>query len=501
MNVHTRFEEQAAARPAATALALGGETLTYGELNARANRLAHALRDLGARPGVLVGVCLDRSFDLVTTILAILKSGAAYVPFDPHHPEQRIALMLDDSGVPLLLTDRAHRAAFAGRPGVHALEDLRPALDAADSGNPGGGADGDDLAYVIYTSGSTGRPKGVRISHHNVRRLFTATDGWFGFAATDVWTLFHSPAFDLSVWEMWGALAHGGRLVVVPHQVSRSFEQFHDLVAREGVTMLTQTPTAFKQFQQADRITRNTTPLRLRFVIFAGEALDIPGLRPWFDRHGDATPRLVNMYGITETTVHATYREITLDDTENPASLIGTPIPDLRLHILDEDGKPVAIGETGEIHVSGDGVGQGYLGRPDLTAERFLPSPFPGEEGQTLYRSGDLAIPRHDGDIEYVGRADQQVKIRGFRVELGEIEQTLAAHPAVRDAVVAVRDADTRAPKIVAYLVADGDVPSLKDVRRFAARLLPDYMLPNAVVPLAGLPLTANGKLDRAALP
>ncbi|HUZ25463.1 MAG TPA: amino acid adenylation domain-containing protein [Streptosporangiaceae bacterium] len=498
------FEAHARHTPDAIALTCDGQHLSYAQLNRRANRLAHYLRRRGAGPGSMVGICLERSGDLIAGILGILKSGACYVPLDPQYPDQRIALMLADAQVPLLLTERAFRGRFppAALYEVLAMEELRPALAAESPDNPPGEIDGADLAYVIYTSGSTGRPKGVLIDHANVTRLFTATEHWFHFGPADVMALFHSAAFDLSVWEMWGALAYGGRLVIVPSLVSRFPDDFRALVAEEGVTVLTQTPTAFRQFALAAEAAPGGPALALRCVVLAGEALNIPGLRPWFERHGDQTPRLVNMYGITETTVHVTYREIDWADTENAASVVGVPIPDLQLYVLDEHMRPVPDGTVGEIYVGGPGVGRGYLRRPDLTEARFIADPFSACPAGRLYRSGDLAIPRPDGDLEYVGRADQQVKIRGFRVELGEIENALIEHEGVKDAVVAVRDADTDFPKVVAYVIPAGEkAPSLRELRRFLQLSVPEYMLPNAVLPIAGLPVTASGKLDRAALP
>ena len=504
--VHQMFEDRVRDAPDAIAVTAGAEQVTYAELNRRANRLAHLLRARGAGPGVLVGVCIDRSVELVVAIVAILKSGAAYVPLDPQYPHERLAMMLEDSAVPLLVCEQAQQGRLpSARPDLDVLvvDDLEPVLAGQPTENPSDGAGADDLAYVIYTSGSTGRPKGVLIDHTNVARLFTETEHWFGFGPSDVTVLFHSAAFDLSVWEMWGALAYGGRLVVVPHQVSRSFEQFYDLVVRERVTVLTHTPTAFKQFAAADELAGPGSPLALRWVVFAGEALDIPSLRPWFERHGDRVPRLVNMYGITETTVHSTYREIDLADTESAASVIGVAIPDLRLYVLDEDMRQVAEGEVGELYVGGPGVGRGYLRRPELTEARFIANPFAADGGpHRLYRSGDLVIPLPGGDMQYVGRGDAQVKIRGFRVELGEIESALARHESIKDAAVALRDADTEFAKLVAYVIPSGDtVPNLKDVRAYLARSLPEYMLPSAVVAVTEMPTTPNGKLDRRRLP
>ncbi|MFF7991052.1 amino acid adenylation domain-containing protein [Kitasatospora xanthocidica] len=505
--VHSMFEERVRETPDATALTFEGQHLTYDELNRRANRVADLLRERGAGPEVLIGIALERSVELVVTILGVLKSGAAYLPLDPQYPVQRLAMMLDDSRVPLLLTEASVRDKFPAEDGraVLVLEDLAGELAAASDENPPTTVTSGNLAYVIYTSGSTGKPKGVLIDHYNVTRLFTRTEHWFGFGPSDVWPLFHSAAFDLSVWEMWGALAYGGRLVVVPHLVARSYEDFHALVVRERVTMLTQTPTAFKQFAQAQAQAhaqeRGGAELALRFVVFAGEALNIPSLARWFEQHGDRTPRLVNMYGITETTVHVTYREIDRADTENTASVVGTAIPDLTVHVLDERMKPVPDGTVGEIYVGGPGVGRGYLRRPELNRRRFLPDPFSPEPGATLYRSGDLAIPLPGGDLQYVGRSDHQVKVRGHRVELGEIESALLAHEGVKDAVAAVQDQETDFPKVVAYVIPESEAPTLKELRRFLQDRVPDYMLPNAVVPITELPLTASGKLERKALP
>ncbi|MFL6236491.1 MAG: amino acid adenylation domain-containing protein, partial [Thermoanaerobaculia bacterium] len=358
--------------------------------------------------------------------------------------------------------------------------------------------DADFPAYVIYTSGSTGRPKGVAVTHANVDRLFTATDPWFDFNAGDVWTLFHSYAFDFSVWEIWGALLHGGRLVVVPYWVSRSPEAFHELLAAERVTVLNQTPSAFRQLIWTAE--GKPADLPLRYVVFGGEALEPASLAPWIARYGER-PRLINMYGITETTVHVTYRPVGEGDLA-AGSRIGVPIPDLAVHLLDPGLRPVPVGAPGEIHVGGAGLALGYLGRPDLTAERFLPDPFSCRPGARLYRSGDLARRLPDGDLEYLGRADQQVKIRGFRIEPGEIEAALATQPGVREAVVLARSdrsvgslADRR---LVAYVTGDTTADAL---RQALGERLPDYMIPAAFVFLEALPLTGNGKVDRRALP
>ncbi|HEX9935526.1 MAG TPA: amino acid adenylation domain-containing protein, partial [Longimicrobium sp.] len=497
--LHARFEARAAARPEALAVTCEGETLTYGELNARANRLARRLRALGVAPESRVGLCAERSLDLVAGILAIVKAGAAYVPLDPAYPPERLAYMAEDSGIRVLLAQRAlaGRVPAAGIE-VLALEDV-PADELPD--DPGVAAAPENLAYVIYTSGSTGRPKGVGVTHGNVLRLFDCTQPSFGFGEADVWTLFHSFAFDFSVWEIWGALLFGGRLVVVPRAVSRDPGAFRALLRRERVTVLNQTPSAFRALAAVDE--GEAEPLeRLRTVVFGGEALQYESLRGWLDRYGPKRPRLVNMYGITETTVHVTWHTVTGAELRQAGagSGVGVPIPDLRAYVLDPTGEPAPIGVPGELHVGGAGLARGYLGRPGLTAERFVPDPFSGEAGARLYRSGDLARWRADGTLGYLGRTDQQVKIRGFRIEPGEIESLLLAHPGVAAAAVIVRGAGEDAA-LAAYLVPAGKALPHAELRDALRKHLPEHMLPAAFVAVDRIPLTANGKLDRAALP
>ncbi|MEU8797701.1 amino acid adenylation domain-containing protein [Spirillospora sp. NPDC048819] len=471
------FEAQAAARPDAPAVTFDGVSWTYGEVNAKANRLAHRLIEEGVGPEQFVALSLPRSADLVVAVLAVLKAGAAYLPIDPDYPEDRVAYMVEDAEPALTLGPDDLDA--TGRPDT----------------NPGVALDPDHPAYVIYTSGSTGRPKGVVIPHQNVVRLLRSTEGWFGFGPDDVWTLFHSYAFDFSVWELWGPLLYGGRLVVVPYLTSRSPQEFLKLLSDERVTVLNQTPSAFYQLMAADKENPGTD-LALRHVVFGGEALDLGRLEDWYSRHPEDSPTLVNMYGITETTVHVSY--VALDRAlaaTAPGSVIGTGIPDLKVYVLDDRLQPAPPGVAGELYVAGAGLARGYLNRPGLSAERFVADPH-GRPGTRMYRTGDLGRWRRDGTLEYLGRADQQVQLRGFRIELGEIQAVLTRHEAVRDAAVVVRD-----DRLVAYVAGAGAGVDAAELRRFAGGYLPDYMVPAAVVELDALPLTSNGKLDRKALP
>jgi amino acid adenylation domain-containing protein len=496
--LHERFEAQARLNPARLAASCGNDLLTYGELDRKANALAARLRTLGVGPEVLVALRTDRSLNILVGILGILKAGGAYLPLDPAYPKDRIDFMLRDSAARAIVTETAFVEDFADAAAPLVVLDrdpLQPA-EAAPSG-----ATAASLAYVIYTSGSTGEPKGVEVTHANVVRLMDATHPWFGFDASDVWTLFHSYAFDFSVWEMWGALFYGGRIEVVPFWVSRSPDAFWALLLERGVTVLNQTPSAFRQLVNASAAAAAAQKPALRHVIFGGEALELESLRPWFARHGDQQPRLVNMYGITETTVHVTYRPVSGRDLDaGLGSVIGEPIPDLRIHLLDAAGERVPTGVAGEIHVGGPGVARGYLRRPELSAQRFVADRFGG--CGRLYKSGDLARRLANGDLEYLGRIDAQVKIRGFRIELGEIETALLRHEAVREAVVMARDGRDGDRRLVAWIAAaQPDEPLAPALKAHLRESLPDYMVPAQFVVLASLPLTANGKVDRQALP
>uniref|UniRef100_UPI00037D6C53 non-ribosomal peptide synthetase n=1 Tax=Nocardiopsis potens TaxID=1246458 RepID=UPI00037D6C53 len=511
------FEERVRSAPGAVALTADGTELTYAELNARANRLAHWLIRRGVGAEHLVGLALPRSADLVAAVLAVGKAGAGYLPIDPDHPAERVAHIAADAAPSLVLTSAdappellaALRAAGVEAVPLDAPE-TAAACGACPATDPGPAERGalrpDQRAYVIYTSGSTGTPKGVEVAHRSVVRLLAATRGDFGFGPADVWTMFHSAAFDFSVWELWGALAWGGRLVVVPFDVSRSPDRFLELLADEGVTVLNQTPSAFYQLLDAERAAPETgRRLALRTVVFGGEALDPARLADWYARHPGGGCALVNMYGITEITVHATHHALTAESAARAGSLspIGRALSDLAGYVLDERLRPVPPGVVGELYIAGPGVARGYLGRPGLTAERFTADPF-GPPGSRMYRSGDLARWNADGELEFAGRADDQVKVRGFRIEPGEIEAALLEHPGVAQAVVVLREDEPGDRRLVGYIVAegtgsaDGDPARIRDGLRAA---LPDYMVPSALVAVPEIPLTGNGKLDRRALP
>ena len=502
--LHELFEVQVERSPDAVAVVCEGRPLSYRELNQRANQLAHYLLGVGVGAESLVGICVERSLEMIIGILGILKAGGAYVPLDPAYPTERLVFMARDTQSAVVLAQEHLRGKLLGYEGrVVCLDSDWGSIARQPETNPGVGVRSEQLAYVIYTSGSTGTPKGTLITHRNVTRLFAATQSWFQFNGRDVWTLFHSYAFDFSVWEIWGALLYGGRLVVVPFEISRSPQAFYQLLCKERVTVLNQTPSAFRQLTGVEEVADKSEKLFLRLVIFGGEALDIQGLRAWLQRRGDKQPQLVNMYGITETTVHVTYRPITMVDVEGAQrSPIGVPIADLQVYLLDAHQNLVPVGVAGEMYVGGEGLARGYLNRPELSAERFVPNPFSDRPGGRLYRTGDLARILPDGKLEFLGRVDHQVKIRGYRIELGEVEAVLGQHPEVREALVVVREDDPGDKRLAAYVVGHpGRAPLVGELRGFLRAKLPEYMLPSALVVLEALPLTQNGKVDRNALP
>ncbi|WP_325176286.1 amino acid adenylation domain-containing protein, partial [Burkholderia gladioli] len=475
------------------------QTLSYAQLNARANQLAHELIALGVQPDSRVAVCVERSPALVVGLLAVLKAGGAYVPLDPAYPGEHPAQILADADPAIVLADAAGRAAL-GEAALGGRRLLDPsALPERPATNPVvPGLASQHLAYVIYTSGSTGKPKGVMVEHRQVASLLEAAAAPYRLDAEDVWCLFHSPASDLSVWETWGALCGGARLVIASHQVAGTPEALHRLICRHGVTVLGQSPGAFAALAAA----AGQSPLRdrLRYVFLGRDALDAAVLPRWHAEHDEALPRLINMYGAAETTVHATHHALEPRDARRGGNPIGRPIAGRKLYLLDAHRQPVPLGAVGELYVGGDGVARAYLNRPELSAERFLDDPFAGRVNARMYRSGDLARYLPDGNLVLLGRLDQQLAIRGVRVEPARIEAHLLAHPAVREAVVLMRD-EAADPRLVAYVVAEPDEQLIDVLREQLAARLPDYMVPAAFVRLDALPLTHNGKLDRCALP
>ncbi|OHV03493.1 non-ribosomal peptide synthetase [Mycobacterium talmoniae] len=493
VSIPALFGEQVARVPEAVALSFQGRSMTYRELEEAANRLAHLLVEQGAGPGERVALLFSRSAEAVVAVLAVLKTGAAYLPIDPVAPEARMQFMLSDAGPIAAVTTGELLPRLAGFDGAvidvgdHRL-DAQPATVLP-------APTGDDIAYIIYTSGTTGMPKGVAVAHQNVTRLLETLDA--DVARSGVWTQCHSLAFDYSVWEMFGPLLAGGRLVVVPETTARSPEDLHALLVAERVSVLSQTPSAFYALQTADALQPDVArQLTLETVVFGGEALEPQRLRAWLDRHPGA-PRLINMYGITETTVHASFRPITVADTDHSASPIGVPLRHLAFFVLDQWLRPVPTGVVGELYVAGAGLACGYVRRGPLTGSRFVACPFAGP-GARMYRTGDVVRWRADGQLEYLGRADEQVKIRGYRIELGEVQAALSALAGVQHAVVIAREDRPGDKRLVGYITGTADPAT---ARTKLAERLPDYMVPAAVVVLDALPLTPNGKLDKRALP
>ncbi|WP_051797358.1 non-ribosomal peptide synthetase [Streptomyces sp. NRRL S-337] len=491
------FARQAREAAGRTAVVCREQQVSYRELDDISRRLATVLVEFGVRPGDRVGVCLDRGIGQVAAVLAVLRAGAAYVPLDPDYPPQRLAFVIEDTELRTVITEGELLADVPG------LRRVAPDATPEDPALALPTVDPEATAYVIHTSGSTGRPKGVRVSHRNVAALLAATREEYAPGPDDVWSYFHSLAFDFSVWEIWGCLLTGGRLVVVPYDVSRDAEAFHGLLLREGVTVLNQTPSAFAQLVNTEAF--RDGGLAVRLVIFGGEALDRGVLVPWFARYPEDVCRPVNMYGITETTVFCTWHPVDRSEALRGSRSIGRPIPGWDLYVLDDRGRPAAPGVPGEIWVGGAGVTQGYLDRPELNAERFTDDHLTGTPGARLYRSGDLGRFLPDGQIEYLGRRDDQVKIRGHRIELGEIRHALLEDDRVRAAASLVRAPDGPASaRVDAYVVTvtDTDAPgTLADIRHRLAERLPGHLLPATVTAVPELPLTANGKLDTARLP
>ena len=493
VSIPVLFAAQVARTPGAVALSFEGRSMTYHEVEEAANRLAHLLAGQGVGPGACVALLMSRSAEAIVAILAVLKTGAAYVPIDPGLPAARIGFLLADAA-PLAAVTTTGLAERLDGCDLVVIDINDPRI----SDYPGTGLPApapEDVAYLMYTSGTTGTPKGVAITHHNVTQLIDSLDVHLERAG--VWSQCHSLAFDFSVWEIFGALLGGGRLVVVPEAVVRSPEELHAVLVTEQVSVLSQTPSGFYALQTADALAPELgQQLKLQTVVFGGEALEPQRLAGWLDTHR-GLPRLINMYGITETTVHASFREIVDGDAQSAVSPIGAPLAHLGLFVLDGWLRAVPVGVVGELYVAGAGVGVGYVGRGSLTGSRFVACPF-GGAGARMYRTGDVVRWRADGQLDYVGRVDEQVKIRGYRIECGEVQAALAGVAGVEQAVVVAREDRPGEKRLVGYVTGTADPVA---VRAQLAQRLPGYMVPAAIVVLDALPLTPNGKLDTRALP
>ena len=511
---HSLFEEQVLKFPNNTAVVYEDVRLTYKELNDKANQLANYLiKHHNIKPDTLVALLLDRSEYMIIAILGVLKAGAAYVPMDPQYPNDRIKYILSDTNTNLVIANNTYAKRInniSDKVNNIPIDDkhfIKNLTNYSNTDPKPKDLTSNNLAYVIYTSGTTGLPKGVLQIHANVIRLFTATQNLFTFTNKDVWTLFHSYIFDFSVWEIWGALIHAAKLIIPNKNSTKELNLFYNLCKKEKVTILNQTPCVFYQFSEIARNNNHIKQLKLRYIIFGGEALNYSKLTPWFDVYKYDNPKLVNMYGITETTVHVTYNKISKNTIKQSRNKIGKVIPDLKAYVLSGDLSPLPIGAIGELYIGGAGLARGYLNQPRLTKEKFIPNPFQTKEekqqnkNSRLYKTGDLVGWLPSGELEYIGRTDFQIKIRGFRIELGEIESMITSYKGIKQAVVLAK-VNKETKYLVAYYTCDsGDKLNETNILSYLATKLPAYMIPTTLMHLAKLPLTLTGKLDRKALP
>jgi amino acid adenylation domain-containing protein len=490
------FEETASLHADAVAVVFKDQRLTYAELNVRANRLAHRLRRMGVADETLVGCCLERSVELVVALIAILKAGGAYLPLDPSYPKERFDTMLEESSPAVILAPKSLGAAVLAGTGARVLHvgELEPASSREDDANPARVGGPSSLAYVMYTSGSTGRPKGVMIENRSIVRLVRNTN-WCRFGSDEVFLLFAPVSFDASTFEIWGPLLNGGRLIVMPPETS-SLTDLGSVIRGQGVTTLWLTSGLFSLMVEE----RLDDLQSVRQLVAGGDVLSPRHVRMVVEKLPDCA--LINGYGPTENTTFTCCHRVQPEDRFSNSVPIGRPIANTRVYLLDEQRKPVAPGEAGELYAGGDGVARGYLHNSEETAERFLPDPFSVEPVARMYRTGDLARWRADGVIEFLGRLDQQVKILGHRIEPGEIEAVLTMHPGVKHVVVVPHAEENATKRLVAYYAPSSEAgPSPRDLQQFLQRKLPPYMIPALFVQLNSFPLSPNGKVDRAALP
>ena len=499
--VHQLIEAQVERTPKSVAVVSGNQQLTYRQLNARANRLAECLVQLGVGPEVPVGICLERSLELAVALLSVLKAGGACLPLDPKYPKKRLAYMQEDSKAAVVLTQPELMSEFTNAASaVVCVTPVLPIITEERQDNPNSGAQPCNLAYVIYTSGSTGEPKGVLLTHRGLVNHHTAAVRIYALGPCDRVLQFSSISFDIAVEEIFPTWVAGGAVILRPEDFSLKITDFLHWIRQQGVTVL-DLPTAYwHELVHELSQSRELLPDSLRLVIVGGEKASAEAFCAWRKFTGDRV-RWINTYGPTEASVIATAYEP--GNQQMVAELpIGRPVANTRVYILDSHLQPVPIGARGELHIGGDGVARGYLDRPELTAEKFIADPFSDGQEARMYKTGDLARYLPDGNIEFLGRADFQVKVRGFRVELGEVESALNKYPKVRESVVCCRESEFGDKRLVAYVVlASMPPPTAADMRAFLRARLPEHMVPSAFVVLAKMPLTPNGKIDRRALP